>query len=70
MSNYEEPAGRSTLEWPYPVHYGKENEVSADVLVLDELGAKEGKKDKFVRISNVLNIFILRCSYLRHLFHI
>ena len=34
MSNYEEPAGKGTSEWPYPVHYGKENEVSADVLIL------------------------------------
>ena len=34
MSSYEEPIGKSTLEWPYPVNYGKENEVRADVLVL------------------------------------
>ena len=34
MSYYEEPLGRSTPEWPYPVHYGKENEVSADLLIL------------------------------------
>ena len=34
MSNYEEPIGKSTLEWPYPVNYGKENEVIADVLIL------------------------------------
>ena len=34
MSIYEEPIAESTPEWPYPVHYGKENEVSADVLVI------------------------------------
>ena len=34
MSNYEEPVGESTPEWPYPVHYGKENEVSCAVLIL------------------------------------
>ena len=34
LSSYEEPIGKSTLEWPYPVNYGKENEVRADVLVL------------------------------------
>jgi succinate dehydrogenase/fumarate reductase flavoprotein subunit len=33
LSSYEQPV-RSTLEWPYPVNYGKENEVSADVLIL------------------------------------
>jgi len=34
LSIYQEPIGKSTLEWPYPVNYGKENEVSADVLIL------------------------------------
>jgi len=34
LSSYQEPAGRSTPEWPYPVNYGKENEVGADVLIL------------------------------------
>ena len=34
MSNYEEPLGESTPEWSYPVRYGKENEVSGDVLIL------------------------------------
>ena len=34
MASYQEPAGKSTPEWPYPVNYGKENEVSADVLIL------------------------------------
>ncbi|MBA7616179.1 hypothetical protein ES703_23475 [subsurface metagenome] len=34
MSIYQEPIGKSTPEWPYPVNYGKENEVSTDVLVL------------------------------------
>jgi succinate dehydrogenase/fumarate reductase flavoprotein subunit len=34
MSIYEDPIGKSTPEWPYPVNYGRENEVSADVLIL------------------------------------
>ena len=34
MSGYEEIASRSALEWPYPVNYGKENEVNTDVLIL------------------------------------
>ena len=34
MSIDEEPIGKSTPEWPYPVNYDKENEVSTDVLVL------------------------------------
>ncbi len=34
MSSYEEIAANSALEWPYPVRYGEEKEVSADVLVL------------------------------------
>jgi succinate dehydrogenase/fumarate reductase flavoprotein subunit len=34
MSNNEESVRENTLEWPYPVRYGKENEVSADMLVL------------------------------------
>jgi len=34
LSIYQEPLGEHTLEWPYPVNYGKENEVSADVLII------------------------------------
>ncbi|MBW1863997.1 MAG: FAD-binding protein [Deltaproteobacteria bacterium] len=34
MPNYEEPSDENILEWPYPVNYGKEKGVSADVLVL------------------------------------
>ena len=34
MSSYEETVGRSTHEWPYPVRYEDEKEISADVLVL------------------------------------
>ncbi|MFC1892382.1 FAD-dependent oxidoreductase, partial [Thermodesulfobacteriota bacterium] len=34
MSNNKESLEEDTVEWPYPVNYGKENEVSADVLVL------------------------------------
>ncbi len=34
MSGYQEPTGEKMVEWSYPVQYGKENEVSADVLVL------------------------------------
>jgi len=34
MPNYEEPVGKNTPVWPYPVDYGKENEVSADVLFI------------------------------------
>jgi len=33
MAFYEEPLGE-IREWPYPVNYGKENEVSTDVLIL------------------------------------
>ena len=33
MPNHERST-RNPLEWPYPVNYGKENEVSADVLIL------------------------------------
>ncbi len=33
MSSYEEPLGK-VIEWPYPINYGKENEVSTDVLIL------------------------------------
>jgi flavin-dependent dehydrogenase len=29
-----EPVTTGSLKWPYPVHYGKENEVVADVLVI------------------------------------
>ena len=34
MSKYEDPSEQGSMEWPYPINYGKENEVSADVLVL------------------------------------
>ncbi len=34
MSFYQEPTGQDALEWLYPVNYGKENQVSADVLVI------------------------------------
>ena len=34
MSNFQESVCASLREWPYPVNYGKENEVSVDVLVL------------------------------------
>ncbi|MBW1766564.1 MAG: FAD-binding protein [Deltaproteobacteria bacterium] len=34
MSNHEGSLGENIREWPYPVNYGKENEVSADVLIL------------------------------------
>jgi len=34
MSSYQETVGGSVLEWPYPVNYGKETEVSGDVLIL------------------------------------
>ena len=34
MTSYEEPVGKSTPEWPYPIRYGVEKEVSADVLIL------------------------------------
>jgi len=34
LSGYQETVGGSVLEWPYPVNYGKEHEVSADVLIL------------------------------------
>jgi len=34
MSNYEEPMGFSSHEWPYKVEYNKENEASADVLII------------------------------------
>ena len=30
MSDY----GKSTLEWPYQVNYGKENNVKSDILIL------------------------------------
>src|SRR4030042_1144093 len=32
--HYEEILKKHAPRWPYPVHYGKENEVSCDVLVL------------------------------------
>jgi len=34
MMNFEEPLEEGALEWPYPVNYGKENEINADVLVI------------------------------------
>jgi len=34
MPNYEETLEKGSQEWPYPVNYGKENEVSADVLII------------------------------------
>ncbi len=34
MDTYPEPLGNIPLKWPYPVHYGEENEVVADVLVI------------------------------------
>ena len=30
---YGLPAGGSIPEWPYPVHYGEESKISADLLV-------------------------------------
>ena len=34
LSSYEQPIGKGTAEWPYPIRYGEEKEVSADVLIL------------------------------------
>ena len=34
MPNYQDSIAENTPEWPYPVNYGKENEVTADVLVV------------------------------------
>ncbi len=34
MPGYQEPIGEHTPAWLYPVDYGKENKVSADVLIL------------------------------------
>ena len=34
MPKHEEHMEKSTLDWPYPVNYGKENEASADVLII------------------------------------
>ena len=34
MSRHEEPLEKGTPDWPYPVNYGRENEIDADVLVL------------------------------------
>jgi succinate dehydrogenase/fumarate reductase flavoprotein subunit len=31
---YQDPIGEHTPEWPYPIRYGEENQVSADVLVI------------------------------------
>ena len=32
--NYEKMIEQYAPKWPYPVNYGKENEVSCDVLIL------------------------------------
>ncbi|MBW1803252.1 MAG: FAD-dependent oxidoreductase, partial [Deltaproteobacteria bacterium] len=34
MSPYDESFAKSAFPWPYPVNYGKENEIDTDVLVL------------------------------------
>ncbi len=34
MADYQELIKKVTPEWPYPVNYGKENEVSTDVLII------------------------------------
>jgi NADPH-dependent 2,4-dienoyl-CoA reductase/sulfur reductase-like enzyme len=34
MVNTKELSDRDKLPWPYPVAYGKESEVEADVLIL------------------------------------
>ncbi|MFC2038276.1 FAD-dependent oxidoreductase [Chloroflexota bacterium] len=34
MSDYQEMAKKAAPRWPYPVDYGKENEISTDVLVI------------------------------------
>jgi len=34
MSVFKETTGQGAPEWPYPVSYGKENEFSADVLII------------------------------------
>jgi succinate dehydrogenase/fumarate reductase flavoprotein subunit len=34
MSIYEEPLGEKTPEWPYPVNYNKEHDITADVLII------------------------------------
>jgi succinate dehydrogenase/fumarate reductase flavoprotein subunit len=34
MTFYEEIQEKSAPDWPYPVNYGKENEVSADILII------------------------------------
>ncbi|MFB0535349.1 MAG: dihydrolipoyl dehydrogenase [Anaerolineae bacterium] len=34
MSKYQEPIGDHTPEWSHPVNYGKENIISADVLII------------------------------------
>lgn len=33
-ASYTEPIGEHTLEWPYPIHYGNESEITADVLIV------------------------------------
>ena len=34
MAKYEESIEENLIEWPYPVNYGKENEITADVLII------------------------------------
>ena len=34
MTFYEEVLEKTAPDWPYPVNYGKENEVSADILII------------------------------------
>jgi len=43
LSSYQEPMGKHTLEWPYPVNYGKETEVSINAA---RRGAKVAVVDK------------------------
>jgi hypothetical protein len=32
--SYSESLGNDSLEWPYQVDYGKENEITVDVLII------------------------------------
>ena len=36
MLSYEDHIGKKAPDWPYEVNYGKENEISADVLIVGE----------------------------------
>jgi len=36
MTFYEEIQEKRAPDWPYPVNYGKENEVSADILIIGD----------------------------------